>query len=261
MSRRSPPGDPPGLPLPPRRGRAETPEACLLRALRAGKTEEREHFAQMGLRELERSSDEDDELRALLLKQLYTARMERGRYHEALDIAEEVIEIGTLADVGRQDAARAALALGHVDEAAEHLEIAARVAPSDRRAFHWATLGAWLRFAGRAGEAEHAFREASQAARVDRSLYSAQLALVEFDAGRKSTRDLSALRSELEGAESQRGYSLWVLGELCARTGDRDAAKSYMAAFLERLEGASPVKCLALRGEIARAEALVADAG
>jgi tetratricopeptide (TPR) repeat protein len=215
----------------------------------------------MGLREMDRQSDPDDEMRALLLKQIYTCRMEAGRFHEALDIAEEIVEFGTLADVARQDAARAALALGSLDSAVAHLEIAARVGPPERRSFHLATLGAWLRFGGRAHEAETAFREATRSAEGDRSLFSAQLALAQVDAGQKPSRDLKELRLELEQSESQRGYHLWVLGELCAKTGDHAATRRYMEAFLQRLEGASPVKCISLQGEIARAEELLAETG
>jgi tetratricopeptide (TPR) repeat protein len=149
------------------------------------------------------------------------------------------------------------MGLGQLEVAAGHLRIAARICPPDRRAFHWATLGALLRFSGRAREAIEAFAKASRWATKDRSLYRAQQALCEAAAELAPSADLSGLRQSLESGEAHKGYTLWVLGELCALLGDAKASREYLTSFLSRTHGASPAKNLALKGEIAHAEALL----
>ena len=240
-------------PLPPRMAVPETQETCLLRALRASSTEERDLFAHRGL---SRPSD-DPEMTALLLRQLYLVHLERLEYGDALRVADEMVELGELGDVARQDAARAAMGLGLVEIAAGHLRIAARICPTDRRAFHLGTLGALLRFGGRPQEAVDAFSRASRWATKDRSLYRAQQVLCETEAQLELSANPESLRQNLESEEGARGYTLWVLGELCALLGDREASRRYLTSFLSRTAGASPAKSLALQGEIARAEALL----
>lgn len=240
-------------PLPPRSAQAETPESCLLRALRASTTEERELYARRGL---SRARD-DEELTALLLRQLYLVHLDRLEYEEALQVAEEMIESGELGDIARQDAARVAVGLGRLEEAASHLRIAARICPLDRRSFHWGTLGALLRFNGHPKEAIDAFKRATRWAQRDRALYRAQQILAEQEAALPLSADLARLRESLESSETQRGYTLWVLGELCVLLGDRAAGREYLTRFLSRTAGSSSAKSLALRGEIAHAEELL----
>lgn len=254
-SARAPAGPAAPRPRPPRTAEPDTAETCLLRALRARTSEERETFAARGLARV----DDDDEMTALLLRQLYLVHLDRRDYESALGVAEEMVELGELGDVARQDAARAAMGLDKIDVAAGHLRIAARVCPPDRRAFHFATLGALLRFGGKPQEAVEAFSKASRWSTKERSLYRAQQVLAERDARLTPSADLSSLRASLEELESGRGYALWVLGEICALLGDREASRSYLTRFLSRLSDASPAKCLALRGEIARAEALLQE--
>lgn len=251
---------PPGPLLPPRRAADEGAEACLLRALEAKSADERERHATLGLAALARLDEEEDDLEVLLLKQLYSAHMDRGRYGDALEVAEDMIDLGELGDIARQDAARAALGLGDEEVAAGHLKIAARICPPERRAFHFGTLGALYRFGGRGAEAAAAFRKASRWAREDRVLYSAQLALAEADLGQVNAPELAELRANLAEMAPLKGYALWVLGELSELLGDHPAGKEYMARFLQRLDGAPPAKCLALHGEIARAKAVLAEA-
>jgi len=240
-------------PLPPRSASHQSAESCLLRALRAKNSEEKELFAHRGLSQ----TGSDLEMKALLLRQLYLVHLDRSEYAQALALAEEIIDTGELGDIARQDAARAALGLGQADVAAEHLRIAAAICPVDRRAFHWGTLGALLRFEGRPTEAVEAFGRASRCATKDAPLYRAQLVLAEREARVQPSSDLQTLRQNLESAESGRGYKLWVLGEICALIGDREASRKYLTHFLSRTSNASPAKSLALRGEIAWAQTLL----
>lgn len=242
-------------PLPPRTAEAETAETCLLKALRAATLKQRERWARQGLA---RTSD-DPELEALLLRQLYLVALERQEDRLALQLAEEMIELGELGDIARQDAARAALGCGNLDAAVGHLRIAARICPEDRRAFHWATVGALLRFGGRYPEAIQAFSRARRWATQDRTLYQAQLVLTECAASLQPSTQLTQLREHLESLESQHGYTEWVLGELCALLGDRPASRRYLTRFLSRLHEAPRAKYLALQGEIARAKALLQE--
>jgi hypothetical protein len=131
----------------------------LLKALRTPHSDEKRQLAEQGLSLLgggpgiagapADEGDEDDyELFALLLRQKYLAEMNDGDDEAALRIAEQMIDLGTLGDIARQDAARAALGLDDVQAAIGHLRIAARVCPASRRAFHYAHLGTLLRFDG-----------------------------------------------------------------------------------------------------------------
>lgn len=236
--------------------RAEVSAAeCLLRALRATTPEERDHHASLGLLA---EAEDDREMTALLLRQRYLAEFASGRFEEARTTANEVVALEELGDVARQDAARAALAVGALDEAVEHLRIATRVCPPTRRSFHFATLGAYLRFGGRLDEAIVAFEKAVRFATKERPFYRAQQALAEVALGRPPHKDLSVLREELEGLESERGYRLWILGELCSLLGDEAASRRYLTAFVERVHAAPLEKSVALAGELRRAEEILA---
>jgi len=244
----------------PKAARHETSADYLARALRAKLPSERRALAEAGLVRLEQEDDEDPEMEALLLRHVYLAELEEGDLAAALGTAEDMIDLGALGDIARQDAARVAAALGAVDVAAAHLRIATDICPPERRAFHLATLGALLRFAGRLDEAVPVLERAAALAKKDRWLYLAQWALAEKAAGREPTWDLADVRRGLEGAASQQGYALWVLGELCAVLGDRKAKARYLKSFLGRLEGAPRAKALALAGEVAHAKVLLAQA-
>jgi tetratricopeptide (TPR) repeat protein len=222
--------------------------------MRAETPEERERLAHQGLA---RPDADDAELRALLLRQLYSSYLERSELSAALEVAAEMVELEALGDIARQDAARVAHALGKIDVAAAHLRVAARVCPPDRRSFHLATLGALLRFAGRLDEALVEYRRAVRWAKRDRDLYRGQLVLVERAAGLPTSDDLAELRERLADSDTPKGYSLWVLGELSLLLGDHAAARAYLGSFLERLSGAPRAKRLTLAAEVAHARALL----
>lgn len=239
--------------LPPKRA-GMSPESCLLRALRASSAEERLRFAEQGLL---RGSD-DPEMTALLLRQRYLAEFAFGKFDQARATATAILDLEELGEIARQDAARVAMALGLVNEAADHLRIAARICPPARRAFHLATLGAYLRFNGRQEEAVSAFEKALRAATKDRAFYQAQLALAECSLGKSPSVDLQRLKQELEASERRRGYDLWILGELCSFLGEDELAARYLRQFLERLKDAPLDKSVALGGEARRAEEILA---
>jgi tetratricopeptide (TPR) repeat protein len=199
---------------------------------------------------------DDNEMRALLLRQKYLAAIELGEDQTALRAAEQMIELGTLGDIARQDAARAALGIDEIDAAIGHLRIAARVSPPDRRAFHYAHLGSLLRFDGQTEEAIHAFTKASRWATEDRDLYQAQQALAEAAQGR-TEKDLEDLRSRLEDHDPMKAYSLWILGELCLVLGDTESGATYLKRFLSRQDQVPRAKSLALKGEVAHASELL----
>lgn len=192
--------------------------------------------------------EDDDELRALLLRQLYLAELEEENDAAALEIAAEMIRLGTLGDISRQDAARAAVGIGDLEAAIGHLRIAARVCPPARRAFHYAHLGALQRFNGQLDQAVVSFDKATQWATEDRSLYQAVKALAESDGG-KTEADLATLRNSLRES-GRRGYALWVLGELSLKLGDNAAARDYLQQFLSRVTEAPRAKTLSLKSEI-----------
>jgi len=224
---------------------------CLLRALGTQIPAQKREMAKRGL-ELD---DGDEELRALLLRQMYLAELEDENDASALEIAAEMIQLGTLGDISRQDAARAAVGVGDLDAAIGHLRIAARVCPAPRRAFHYAHLGALLRFEGHLDLAVEAFENATRWATDDRSLYQAVKALAESDCGKNET-DLGPLRDSLRES-GRRGYALWVLGELSLKLGDNSAAREYLEQFLSRVTEAPRAKTLSLRSEIRHCQELL----
>ena len=225
---------------------------CLLRALTAPDLLEKRLFCQLGLG----ADDSDDEIRGLLLRQMYLVELEQENDEAALLIAEEMVDLETLGDVARQDAARAAVALGRLDVAIGHLRIAARICPAARRSFHYAHLGVLLRFSGRKKQALEALEKAKRWATSDRALYLAIYALAEADADGTET-DWIELRTRLTNAPSTKAYGLWVLGELSLRAGDPDAAQMYLRRFLERMTDAPRAKSLSLKGEIEHARQLL----
>jgi len=231
----------------------------LLRALGTKVAQKKRSFAEQGLRALDLlplDDEEDDELEALLLRQVYLADIEEGHDKEALMVATEMLEIGALGDIARQDAARAALGTQNIEAAIEHLQVAATICPPSRRAFHYGHLGALLRFSGHAQEAIDAFKTALRWATEHRTLYYAQQALTEAADG-ATLADLSSLRKNLELDEPRPGYALWILGELCVLLGDEVAGADYLRRFISRQSTAPRAKSLALKEEIAHAHALL----
>ncbi len=250
----------PGLASGRRRSEEEPPgpgaSDLLLAALGATRLSEKRELAERGLETLENDEEGDDELEALLLRQLYLCAMEAEDHEEAYDLALCMVDLGELGDIARQDAARAALGLGRVEDALEHIRVAAKVCPDSRRPFHFGHLGALLRFSGHLDQSVEAFSQATRYGGSDAPLYQAQLALAQAEGGGE-VPDLKQLRAALENQRPQKGYSQWILGELCFLLGDFEAAARYLERFLERVEDTPRAKNLSLKGEIAHARMLL----
>lgn len=228
----------------------------LARAIKAEAPAEKRDFALRGLA----VSDGDEELDCLLKRQLYLAALEEELFEEALHLAEQMIEIGELGDVARQDAARACLALGDVDAAVGHLRIAGRVSPPSRRAFHDWTLGTVLYLDGRPEDAIPALSRAARWSTTQKPLYEALLGLAQYAAGRGEP-DFEYLREQLEDSECATGYGELVLGELSALLDDTLTAQRYLRGFVERVAQSRRAKTLTLAAELEHATELLRKLG
>ena len=233
------------------------PEVWLSLALQTEVPQEKREHARRGLEANQRHGD-DPEYRCLLLRQLFIADFEEGRYEDALRAAEAMIDIGELADVARQDAARACQALGDLDAAIGHLRIAARACPPSRRPFHDWTLGSLSYLSQDWEAAVAALSRAARWATTQKPLYEAQLGLALRAAGRAHP-DLSKLRDALEQSPCAAGYGELVLGELCHHVGDGAAARRYLEAFAARIEGGRRARAATLQAELAHARALLGE--
>lgn len=230
-----------------------SPELLLRKATLARTSGLRAKYAERGLAQGGRV---DKTTRLLLLRQLYLAHMEARRFEQALATAEDMILLGVMADVARQDAARACLGLSRRAAAVEHLRIASRVSPASRRAFHLWTMGSVLHLLGRYREAIGAFSRASRWGTTDKPLYQAQLALARLSLG-ESVTDLDEVRERLAEAACGQGYGQYVLGELAFAAGDTAAAKVYLQRFVRRVTAGRVALAVALEGEVERARTLL----
>jgi tetratricopeptide (TPR) repeat protein len=227
------------------------PEDLLEKAMQARTPEARERWARRGLAV---RSPLDKTLQTLLLRQLSLAHFERRRFDRALEVARQGIELGVLADVLHQDAARAAFAASDVDGAVAHLRMASRRAPASRRSFHLWTLGSVLFHAHRYGEAVAVLERAVRWATHDKPLCRAHLALAHLATG-EPVSDLQATIDDLAAAPAGQGYGRFVLGHLAYATGAWRPARRYLEAFVRRVEsGRAPVR-IALEAETAMARA------
>jgi tetratricopeptide (TPR) repeat protein len=186
----------------------------------------------------------------MLLRQLYLADYERGRFESAHELARQAIALDVLPDVFHQDAARAALGAGRVEEAVVHLRVASRRGPASRRPFHDWTLGSVLFLAHRYAEAAVALERAARWGTAAKPLYRAHLALVRLAAGREAG-DVQATIDDLVAAPCGRGYGRFVLGHLAYAAGQATAARRYLEAFVR----GSTRSGAALEAEIAMARA------
>jgi tetratricopeptide (TPR) repeat protein len=199
----------------------------------------------------------DRTTQAMLLRQLYLAHFETRRFHHAHELAMQAVELGVLPDVLYQDAARAALAAGDVDEAIGHLRMAVRHGPASRRAFHWWTLGSILFLAHRHGEAVAALSRASRWGTRDKPLYRGHLALAKIADG-DDVPHLQEIIDALAQAPCGQGYGRFVLGHLAYAAGAWSVARKYLDAFVKRTESGRAALGIALDGEVRMARATLA---
>lgn len=230
------------------------PEDCLRKAMAARTARSRALYAKRGLAT---PAPLDRTTQAMLLRQLYLALFEDRRFRQAHEIAVQALELDVLSDVLNQDAARAALASGELDEALSHLRAAARRGPASRRPFHLWTLGSALFLAQRYAEAAAALSRAARWGTKDKPLYRAHLALARMAAGERVS-DLQEIIGQLAEAPCGQGYGRFVLGHLAYATGEWVAAKRYLEAFLKRTTSSRPALGIALEGEIRMTRATLA---
>jgi tetratricopeptide (TPR) repeat protein len=229
--------------------RSPTPESFLQKATLAKTAGLRAKYARRGL---DGGTRVDRTTRAMLLRQLYLSFMERRRFDQARELADEMVELAILPDVAHHDAARACLGLSDIDGAALHLRLAARLGPPSRRAFHFWTLGSVLYLNRRVPEAIRLLESAARWGTRDKPLYRAQLALAQLEAGIRPAA-LGGLRDQLELSPCAGGYGQYVLGELCVHLGDDEAAIEYLSSFVERTTSGRVALAVALSAEIRRA--------
>jgi tetratricopeptide (TPR) repeat protein len=226
------------------------PEEYLRRAMEAPTRAERIRWAKLGLK----THVADPTTHAMLLRQLYLGLFEGRRFREAHVIALRASEVGVLPDVMLQDAARAAIAAGEVEDALAHLREAAQTGPASRRAFHYWTLGSILFLAHRYEEAIAALARAARSAAKEKPLYKAHLALAQI-AGGRDARDVQRTINTLVTHPSGQGYGRFVLGHLAYAAGAWPQARAYLEAFIERVREHRPAAAVALEPEVRMARA------
>jgi tetratricopeptide (TPR) repeat protein len=199
----------------------------------------------------------DKTTHAMLLRQLYLSLYEGRKFKQAHTVALEALQLDVLADVLEQDAARAALALGRVEDALAHLRAAARRGPASRRPFHLWTLGSVLFLAHRYSEAAAALSRAARWGTTDKPLYRAHLALTRIANGEK-VEGLEETIQALAEAPCGQGYGRFVLGHLAYAAGEWAAARRWLQAFLDRTRASRPALGIALEPEVKMTRATLA---
>ncbi len=229
-------------------------EELLTKAMAARTARSRARWARKGLAT---RAPLDKTTHAMLLRQLYLSLYEECRFDRALEVAQQALELGVLSDVLHQDAARAALGAGAIDQAVVHLRTAARRGPPSRRPFHLWTLGSVFFLAHRYAEAAAALERAVRWGTRDKPLYRAHLALVRLAAGQR-VDDLQATIEDLAAAPCGQGYGRFVLGHLAYAAGAWQIAQRFLDAFVQRTERSRPALALALAGELEMSRATLA---
>ena len=190
----------------------------------------------------------------MLLRQLYLSHFEARKFTLAREVALQAIELDVMSDVLHQDAARAAMADGDLEQALIHMRMAARRGPASRRPFHLWTLGGTLFLAHRYAEAISSLTRATRWGTRDKPLYRAHLALARLAFG-EPLFDLQETIDSLAHAPCGQGYGRFVLGHLAYAAGAWEAARRYLDAFVRRTEAARPAMGIALEPEMRMARA------
>lgn len=199
----------------------------------------------------------DRTTQSMLLRQLYLAYYEGKSFARAVDVSQQILELGVLRDVALQDSARALQALGDVDGAAGQLRLAAREAPARRKAFHWWTLGSLYFLAGRYDEAASALERAARWGTTDKPLYQGHLAVTRCARGER-VAELPELIERLEEVPAGQGYGRFVLGQMAYYDKRWDQAQRHLEAFVRRSTSGRQALAIALDGEIAVARRTLA---
>jgi tetratricopeptide (TPR) repeat protein len=219
------------------------PEYWLGEALGARTSEQRAKFASRGLS----LSKVESETQTLLLRQLYLAHMDEGRFWDGRAVADQMIELGTMQDVALHDAARACLGAEDFAAATDYVRRACRTAPPSRRAFHLSCLGGILYARGQMAEAVHVLRRAVRWSTHRTTLYQAQLSIALFADGKQV--DLSVALNALQRAKEPGRYGRFLIGELLFHLGEHEESRKQLGLFLESLQDQRPGVRAGLRAE------------
>lgn len=226
-------------------GAATSPEALLERAQSAPDASRRAKYATRGLSQPTLALD----TQVLLLRQLYLAHLERDRFQEARDVAEQMVTLGELREPAHHDAARACIAQGDFMAAARHLRSAARHGPAQRRALHCWSLGRVLLHAGAIDPAVAALGRAVRWSTEHQSVYRAHVALARHLRG--ESVDLRAAYRELSRLDPLPLYAEYLGAELLAVLGQQELASELHSRFLAQWESAALETRVALTPEAA----------
>jgi tetratricopeptide (TPR) repeat protein len=223
-----------------------TAEEMLRRALLAPTPRSRALWARRGL---SLRGPLDRTTQSMLLRQLYLAYFETRRFEKAIEISEQLVALGVLRDVAHQDAARAKQAQGDIEGAVQHLRLAARAGPANRRAFHWWTLGSVYYLARRYDEAIGALKRAARWGTRDKPLYQGHLAVAQCENG-MDVHGLGTLITRLSEVPAGQGYGRFVLGQMAYFDRRWDEAKKYLESFVQRSSSGRAAVAIALEGEL-----------
>lgn len=233
---------------------SRTPEEHLALAMNATTPRSRGIWARRGLACRSRI---DRTTQSMLLRQLYLSHFEQHHFRDAFEIASQSLALGVLPDVVHQDIARASVALGDVDVAAQHLRRAARVGPPSRRAFHWWTLGSIFFVAGRLNDAIGALERAARWGTRDKPLYQGHLAIARIASGERIS-ELGDLLRRLREVPAGQGYGRFVLGHMAFHARRFREARTHLEAFVARSTTGRPAMTIALEGEVRLARQVLA---
>lgn len=225
-----------------------TAEEWLLAAVRARAPEPRLRAARAGIA----VGTEAKDIRLLLERQLYVARIEQRRFQMALTHAEAMVGLGVLRDVAHHDASRVLTALGETERAIASQRLAARASHPERRSFHLWSLATLQHFAGRPDDALSTLARAMRCSTRDRPLLAAHGLYVRLDRG-DLPRGADATVARLRASPSREGYGRFLLGMIAFHRGEAAEAREELGAFLARHADADPVLALTLREELRRA--------
>ena len=230
----------------------QNPELQLQRALEAGDPATRLRCAEAGL-----GPDVDPDLVFLLLRQAYLAHLELRQFRRALEVCQDMVDTGVMADVAYTDLSRAHMALGDAKNAIDAQRLASRNAPTVRRSFQYWSLATLQHFAGDVDGALATLKRGLRYAQKDRLLLKAHRAYIRLDAG-MPVRGLHELRADLSKSKCGEGYGRFLQGMIAHLLGDRQVAQVQLQAFLRRNSSIDEAKRLTLREELRRARLALA---
>jgi tetratricopeptide (TPR) repeat protein len=228
--------------------RQRTAEDCLLDAVRSTLPDDRLRFANEGLALTPLAPTTE----LLLWRQVYTARLERRRFRQALEAADRMIAVGVLRDIAFHDAARAHAALGDFDRAIAMQRLAARASHPVRRSFHRWSLATLQHFAGYPDDALSTLTRAMRCSTRDRALLQGHALYVRLESGRP-VRGAERIVTMLRESASREGYGRFLLGMIAYHQGDHATARQELGVFVARHQQAEPARAITLREELRRA--------